>query len=100
MKALMKKITLAILGLLVITACSREDVLKTAGAIGASYNTSYRDSVIENWQAKVVDKPVCAQFRMRFKVAGEQYDSAANGPFQTDMLKIWTDTKAAGCGTA
>ena len=97
---MMARSALVTVALLVATACSREDVLKTATAAGATYNTSNRDAIIKNWQAKVFEKPECTQFRERFKVAGEKYDSAANGPFQTDMLQVWADTKSAGCGVA
>ena len=97
---MMARSALVAVALLVTTACSREDVLKTAAAGGTSYNTSTRDNIIKNWQAKVFEKPECTQYRERFKVAGAKYDSAANGAFQADMQQIWDATKKAGCGVA
>ena len=96
----MKAHVLIVLCSVAISACSREDVLKTSTHAGASYNTSNRDAIIKNWQAKVFEKPECTQFLERFKAAGEKYDNAANGSFQTDMQKVWMDTKLAKCGVA
>lgn len=86
--------------LLLISACSREQTNVAVGALGKAYNSSYRDDVIKNWQAKVSSSPHCVPFKERFKVVGERYDSAANGAFVNDMMKIWEETKSSGCAGA
>ena len=82
---------------LVLAGCSREQSNAAAAAIGKSYNQSYRDNVIANWQAKVSSTPACAPIKERFRTAGERYDNAANGAFANDMMKIWEETKSTGC---
>lgn len=82
---------------LILAGCSREQTNATASAIGKSYNQSYRDNVIANWQAKVASSPACASLKERFRTVGERYDSAANGAFVNDMIKIWEETKSTGC---
>lgn len=68
-----------------------------AQSIGASYNTSYRDNVIKNWQNRVADTAECASFKARFKAAGDRHESAASGAFVTDMQKIMNGVKASHC---
>ena len=86
-----------LLVLIVVGGCSREQTNAATAAVGKSYNLSYRDNVIKNWQAKVSSSTVCALFKDRFRTAGERYDNAANGAFVNDMMKIWEETKSAGC---
>ncbi len=90
----------ALFFLLVLAGCSREQTLEIGASLGKSYNVSYRDGVIKNWQAKVASAPACLGFKERFKAAGTRYDSAANGMFVQDMTTVWSDTKAAGCAAA
>jgi hypothetical protein len=91
------KYTLSLAILLVLLGCSREQVSSASGAAAKSYNETYRDNVIMNWQARVSTAPACMEFKNRFVTAGERYDNAANGSFAQDMIKIWDATKAAGC---
>ena len=93
------KIATALL-LLILAGCSRVQTIEIAASLGESYNTSYRDGVIKNWQARVASTPACIGFKDRFKAAGTRYDSAANGMFMQDMATVWSDTKAAGCAVA
>jgi uncharacterized lipoprotein YajG len=83
--------------ILMLASCNQQQATRTAIAVGKSYNTSYRDDVIKNWQSKVSDTERCAQFKARFKAAGERYESAASGAFVEDMMSVWKDTQAAGC---
>ena len=89
-----------VLLLLISTGCSREQTLEIGVSLGKSYNISYRDNVISNWQARVASTPACMSFKDRFKAVGTRYDNAANGMFVQDMTKVWSDTKAAGCAAA
>lgn len=86
-----------LLFLVLLAGCSRESALEFATAVGHSHNLSQRDGVIRNWQAKIADTPACSSFAERFKTAGTRYDNAVNGSFMNDMMKIWSDAKAAGC---
>ena len=83
-----------------LSGCSRQDARAIATSAGASYNASYKDNVVRNWQAKVAAGGRCQEFRDRFKAAGDRYNDAANGSFAMDMMKIWESTKAAQCGSA
>lgn len=83
-----------------LSGCSRQDVRAIATSAGASYNASYKDNVVKNWQAKVAAGGRCQEFRNRFKAAGDRYNDAANGAFAMDMMKIWDSAKAAQCGSA
>lgn len=83
-----------------LSGCSRKDVSAIANSAGASYNASYKGSVVKNWQSKVSDGPRCKEFKDRFKAVGDRYGDAANGSFAMDMMKIWEDAKAAQCGSA
>lgn len=68
------------------------------GVIAAdSYQVSYRDSVIKNWQSRVSDSEACKPFKDRFMRAGKRHDNAANGAFHLDMMGIWEDVKKSGC---
>lgn len=91
------KYILSLAVLIVMFGCSREQVASASSTAAKSYNESYRDNVIKNWQARVSPAPTCVEFKNRFKTAGERYDNAANGMFMQDVLKIWDATKAAGC---
>jgi len=74
--------------------------MAAAKAVSKPYLQDNRDNIIKNWQSKVSAAPACAEFKNRFKAAGERYDNAANGAFMGDMSKIWEATKAAGCASA
>lgn len=91
------KYTLVVLLLFVLFGCSREQVASASANAAKSYNESYRDNVIKNWQARVSTAPACIEFKNRFQAAGSRYDSAANGAFMNDMTTIWDATKAVGC---
>jgi uncharacterized protein YceK len=82
-----------------LSGCSRQDAGAIATSAGASYNASYKDNVVRNWQAKVAAGGRCQEFRDRFKAAGDRYNDAANGSFAMDMMKIWESAKAAQCGS-
>lgn len=83
-----------------LDGCSREDVSAIASSTGATYNASYKNNVVKNWQSKVPNGPRCLKFKDRFKASGDRYSDAANGAFAMDMMKIWEDAKAVGCGSA
>lgn len=84
---------------LILASYSKEQTNATAAALSNPYNQSYRDNVIKNWQARVANSQACAAFKERFKTEGERYDSAANGAFVNNMMKIWEEAKSAGCET-
>lgn len=86
-----------LVAVLMLVGCGKQQASAAANAVGKEYNTSYRDNVIKNWQSKVSDTERCAQFKARFKTAGERHESAANGAFVMDMTSVWNDTQAAGC---
>lgn len=98
----MKKATslVVVICVLGLSACSPEDVNAVATTAGASYNASYKDNVVKNWQSKVVSTPRCQEFKVRFKSTGDRYRDAANGAFAMDMMKIWEEAKSAQCGSA
>lgn len=98
----MKKATLFVVtaGVLGLGACSREDVSAIATSAGTSYNASYKDNVVKNWQSNVAGAPRCQEFKIRFKSAGDRHSNAANGAFAMDMMKIWEEAKSAQCGSA
>lgn len=80
-----------------LSSCSREQSGEIINAAAKTYNRSYKDNVIKNYQAKVLNTSPCAEFKSKFKVVGEPYESAASGMFAQDMSKIWESAKAAGC---
>jgi len=82
---------------LILLGCGKQQATNTAIAIGKSYNTSYRDIVIKNWQSRVSDAEHCAQFKAKFKAYGERHESAASGAFVIDMTNVWKEVEAAGC---
>ena len=86
-----------LVAILMLVGCNKQQATTTAIAIGKSYNTSYRDDVIKDWQSRVSDTERCAQFKARFKAAGERHESAASGVFVEDMKSVWKDTQAAEC---
>lgn len=97
MKISRYKIPIAIGIAFFILSCSKEQSNEIAITVAKSYNESYRDNVIKNWQAKVVASQNCNDFKIRFKNVGERYDNASNGAFMQDMTKIWDATKSSGC---
>lgn len=80
--------------------CSQEQTATIAKSVGGAYNTSYRDNVIKNWQARVSGELRCAEFKSKFQSVGERYADAANGAFMQDVFKVWEATKAAGCAAS
>lgn len=86
--------------LCVLAGCSREQATAIGNSAAKSYNESYRDNVIKNWQAKVVPTPVCAEFKGRFQTVGSRFDNAANGSFIGEMTKVWEATKIVGCAAS
>lgn len=87
----------AVLFFFVLTGCSREQAIEINASVAKSYLQSSRDNNIKNWQARVATTPACAEFKYRFKTAGNRYDDSANGMYMNDMGTIWEATKAAGC---
>lgn len=83
-----------------LAGCSQEQTATIAKSVGGAYNTSYRDNVIKNWQARVSGEPRCAEFKSRFKSVGERYADAANGAFMQDVSRVWEATKTSGCAAA
>ena len=86
-----------LLMLCILAGCSREQTAAIGNSVAKSYNESYKDNVVKNWQAKVASTHACSEFKDRFQTVGSRYDNAANGLFIGDMMKIWDATKAAGC---
>lgn len=89
---------LAIIPTLGFAGGPREQFNPAVNSAGKSYNQSYKNNVVKNWQLKVADTPQCRRFKDRFKIAGDRYDDALNGGFHMDMMKIWEDVKRAHCG--
>jgi len=85
------------IAILMLVGCNKQHATASAIAVGKSYNTSYRDDVIKDWESRVSDTERCVQFKARFKAAGERHESAASGVFVEDMMSVWKDTQAAGC---
>lgn len=86
--------------LCVLAGCSREQATPIINSVAKTYNESYRDNVIKNWQAKVAPTPACAEFKGRFQTVGSRFDNAVNGSFIGEMTKVWEATKAAGCAAS
>ena len=91
------KIYTVLLFMLVLAGCSREQTNEITASVAKSYLASTRDNNIKNWQARVASTPACAEFKDRFKTAGNRYDNSANGMYVNDMDAIWKATKTAGC---
>jgi hypothetical protein len=83
--------------LFALGGCSRETNMAVGKVVADSYNASYKDGVVKNWQSKLDSDVRCSEFKSRFKAAGDLYDNAANGAFAMDMMKIWEDAKKAKC---
>jgi hypothetical protein len=89
--------TLALIFISLLVACSREQTNSAVIAVSKTYNESYRDNVIKNYQARVANTPNCSEFREKLKIVGERYDNAVNGGFANDMIEILKAAKAANC---
>jgi len=75
----------------------RGELNAALSSAGESYNETYKDNVVKNWQTKVASFPACDVYKERFKEIGARYDNAANGLFSMDMLKLWDEVKNAKC---
>lgn len=93
----MNRIILAAAAVGLFAACSQEDAVQGLQSAGKSYNASYRDKVIANWQARVRDDEPCKHFKQRFYQTGIRHESAASGKFVNDMQTVLNDVKASGC---
>ena len=82
---------------LVIVACSPKQPVELAKQATDGYNSSYRDNVIENWQNRLKDTPMCLPWRERLKSEGQKHESAATGKFQMAMRQVMNEATAADC---
>jgi hypothetical protein len=76
---------------LMLVGCNKHQATTAANTAGKSYNTFYRDNAIKNWQSKVSDTERCAQFKARFKAAGERHESVPIGRGQARLIPTLED---------
>lgn len=71
---------------LISTACTNDQTVEDR--LAETYLSRQRDSVITNWQARLLDEPRCDRFRQLHRTHGERFSSAASGGFVQAMQDV------------
>lgn len=70
---------------------------RDAQKLGELWNSTYRDSVIRNYQTRIQDNARCDAYKKQMKHHGQRHGSAASGPFMMDMQSIIDSARADSC---